>query len=104
MTTRYEQAMARIEEEKKDLRGLLTEATSLQPAEVEALLRPYITLKAVLELHKPIDRGYNDGKIVCQHCRGLCHSYSGLNCDDEADGLFPCPTAEKIIEGMGITQ
>jgi hypothetical protein len=40
---------ARIEEQEKDLRGLLMEATSLQPAEVEEFLAPYQALAEVLQ-------------------------------------------------------
>jgi hypothetical protein len=34
---------------------------------------------------------------VCEHCLMLCHSHSGLNCDEPSDGMWPCETM-KIVE------
>jgi hypothetical protein len=34
---------------------------------------------------------------VCELCAELCHSHSGLMCDDEGDGAWPCATM-KIVE------
>jgi len=52
-------------------------------------------LKAVVELHEP-ETDYL-GKLVCGYCKSLCHSETGLRCDWDGDGLYPCWTI-KIIE------
>ena len=57
-------------------------------------------LRVVLDIHKPIPHSWREGKIICQHCAGLCHSYSELACEGEGDGAYPCYTAEIIIEGI----
>jgi hypothetical protein len=52
-------------------------------AEVDAKRR-------VLDLHAP----FTDyaGRIRCEHCTELCHSRSGLGCEDPADAIHPCRT------------
>jgi hypothetical protein len=59
-------------------------------AEVEAKRR-------LLDLHKPVPSGsiYKPGPLVCTHCAELCHSRSGLGCDD-LDGVYPCPTVRPL--------
>jgi len=53
------------------------------------------------ELHNKSEDWWRlkDGKPmpVCEHCRELCHSHSGLSCDDEGDGAWPCATM-AIVE------
>lgn len=36
------------------------------------------------------------GHDICDHCAYLCHSHSGLGCDD-VDGEWPCDTM-KIVQ------
>ena len=100
MTTRYEQAIARIEEE----RGRLT--TEIKAAEDNkewlvgrhgidgydmhlkqdrTQLSAWTTLKDVLELHE--EDVVEGNRLVAPRC-----------IEDGED--YPCPTAEKIIEGM----
>jgi hypothetical protein len=51
----------------------------------------------IAELKHLHSRG-NDGiRDVCELCAELCHSHSGLMCDDEGDGAWPCATM-KIVE------
>lgn len=47
-------------------------------------------------LHIREEPGVYSRVATCEHCRMLCHSYSGLNCDTN-DGAFPCETM-KIVE------
>ena len=93
MTTRYEQAMARIEGEitrwGRDVSfdDIIPDSKDIQLAKTQ--LSAWTTLKSVLELHDEVitsqtsSRGI-ENRVVCK----VCH------CD------FPCPTAEKIIEGV----
>lgn len=56
-------------------------------AEVEAKRR-------ILELHPPFTD--HAGRVRCEACAELCHSRSGLGCDDPADAMYPCETVEGI--------
>ena len=54
-------------------------------------------LRAVVELHKPMTGGnYRSDTPQCSYCRSLCHSRSGLHCEDDGDGLWPCDTIQAI--------
>ena len=54
-------------------------------------------LRAVVELHKPMTEGnHRSDKPQCSYCRSLCHSSSGLMCEYEGDGLWPCDTILQI--------
>lgn len=45
--------------------------------------------RAILDLHAPyVNR---QGDVQCGHCMELCHSRSGLGCDDP-DAPYPCET------------
>lgn len=35
------------------------------------------------------------GRPYCEECASLCHSRSGLGCDD-VDGAWPCPTIAAL--------
>jgi len=56
-------------------------------------------LRAVVELHKPVEMPYArvEGTLTCNYCSGLCHSRSGLSCDN-CPPLYPCPTIQAIEE------
>ena len=58
---------------------------------------PWQALRAVLELHKPVEMPYAkvEGTLTCNYCSGLCHSRSGLSCED-CPPLYPCPTIQEI--------
>lgn len=45
------------------------------------------------ELHNPTTSW--SGKKQCAHCAELCHSRSGLGCED-VDAEWPCPTIEIL--------
>jgi hypothetical protein len=55
-------------------------------AEVDAKRR-------ILDLHAPSTD--HKSRAVCQHCSELCHSRSGLGCDDP-DAPYPCPTVQLV--------
>ena len=100
MTTRYEQAMARVEE-MRDFNVMLerdTDVYVIADKEKEQIL---LTLKAVLELHGPVD--YENGIYLCdaeETCWG-CAEWSATSKERSVCcQKFPCPTAEKIIEGV----
>ncbi|MFG1846751.1 hypothetical protein [Micromonospora carbonacea] len=62
--------------------------------------------RRILELHAPralpaaysaVDKVmYRPAVTQCEHCDELCHSDSGLACDDPVDGLWPCPTVRTV--------
>jgi len=58
---------------------------------------PVKALRAVVELHKPVEMPYArvEGTLTCNYCSGLCHSRSGLSCDD-CPPLYPCTTIQAI--------
>lgn len=58
-------------------------------AEVEAKRR-------ILDLHAPL-ADYK-GRVQCEYCAGLCHSRSGLGCDDPADAMYPCETVVLLAQ------
>jgi hypothetical protein len=37
------------------------------------------------------------GRKICEHCAELCHSHSGLQCDEPTDGAWPCETMKIVI-------
>lgn len=45
-------------------------------------------------LHTPTLLNFHKVK-QCEHCAELCHSHSGLMCDD-TDGQYPCPTIQIV--------
>jgi hypothetical protein len=58
-------------------------------AEVEAKRR-------LLDLHEPYQALYGVAKVPqCSHCSELCHSRSGLGCDNP-DAPYPCPTVRLL--------
>ena len=65
--------------------------------EIARLRRLKVALRAVVELHKPMTGGnYRSDTPQCSYCRSLCHSRSGLHCEDDGDGLWPCDTIQAI--------
>lgn len=63
----------------------------------DLVAKNYRALREVVELHKPMTgRNYRSDTPQCSYCRSLCHSNSGLNCEDDGDGLWPCDTILKI--------
>ena len=63
--------------------------------------RLILALRAVVELHKPVEMPYArvEGTLTCNYCSGLCHSRSGLSCED-CPPLYPCPTIQAIEEQL----
>lgn len=58
-------------------------------AEVEAK-------RKLLDLHAPFTD--HAGRVRCDHCSELCHSRSGLGCDEPADAMYPCPTVSLLAQ------
>lgn len=58
-----------------------------QLAEVEAKRR-------ILDLHPPFTD--HAGRVRCETCAELCHSRSGLGCNDPVDAMYPCETVDDI--------
>ena len=106
VATRYEQALARIEREiEKRKRNIDHECNSYRVELLMKELSAWTTLKAVLELHGPVD--YGNGVFLCdaeETCWG-CAEWSATSRERSVCcQKFPCLTAEKIIEGVGIAQ
>ena len=57
-------------------------------------------VKAVLELHKEVG-SWRSGVYQCGQCAELCHSTSGLGCEDPIDAVWPCPTVVAIQAALG---
>jgi hypothetical protein len=62
--------------------------------------------RRILDLHEPVPSGYSEGRwssgsqhgeLQCSHCAGLCHSGSGLNCENP-DAPWPCPTVRILVQ------
>ena len=70
--------------------------------EMVDLNKTWSALRAVVELHKPMTGvNYRSNTPQCSYCRSLCHSNSGLNCEDDGDGLWPCGTILRIEKELG---
>ena len=65
--------------------------------DVPALLA---AVEAVLELHKEVG-SWRSGVYQCGQCAELCHSTSGLGCEDPIDAVWPCPTVTAIQSALG---
>ena len=57
-------------------------------------------VQAVLAQHKCVE-SWRSGVYQCGHCAELCHSTSGLGCDDPIDAVWPCPTVAAIHQALG---
>jgi len=57
-------------------------------------------VEAVLELHKEVG-SWRSGVYQCGQCAELCHSTSGLGCEDPIDAVWPCPTVVAIQAALG---
>lgn len=60
------------------------------------VLRQVQAHRAILDLHSP--RSDYQGRQVCEYCADLCHSRSGLGCDDP-DAPYPCDTV-RLLAGI----
>lgn len=69
-------------------------------AEVERGRRDLAAKRRMLHLHSPL-ADYK-GRVQCEYCAGLCHSRSGLGCDDPADAMYPCNTARLLADAEGL--
>ena len=87
--TRYADALARIEELQSRNRFVGNMFTDFIDPEKAYLLA---TLKAVLEFHGP--------ENVVDYRSDNFERADYPQCAECREGVFPCPTAEKIIEGV----
>ena len=97
MTTRYAEALARIEGNVKSLEKHLGYSDKVEDIYAESFVKAmkeelsaWTTLKAALEFHGPFTT--RSGLLVCAECSNDPYEDSFVS--------FPCPTAEKIIEGV----
>ena len=68
---------------------LLAELTDTEPVYARATL--YSTLRAVVELHKPV-QSYMFEEEACSHCSSK---------EDRLEILYPCQTIQAIEKEMG---
>lgn len=54
------------------------------------------TKRRILDLHAPA-ADYKD-RVQCGYCASLCHSRSGLGCDEPADAMYPCETVSLLAQ------
>ena len=57
--------------------------------------------RRMLDLHERVicdtrSAGLPIARPQCAYCAGLCHSRSGLGCDDPIDALWPCDTVRLL--------
>jgi hypothetical protein len=60
-------------------------------------------VEAVRALHTPFETPTRYGlpaRVQCDYCVRLCHSGSGLHCDEPYDAEWPCDTI-KALDGEG---
>lgn len=61
--------------------------------------------RRILERHAP-EMVNRHGTITpvpqCETCAGMCHSRSGLACDEPVDGLWPCDEYRDAAAGLGV--
>lgn len=62
--------------------------------------KAFAALRAVLDLHQPRDSVWAPQQ--CGHCADLCHSSSGLGCD-QPEAPWPCATVHAIQSALGDT-
>lgn len=57
--------------------------------------------RRILDLHAPVATGptWQPGPPQCEHCAGLCHSWSGTGCEGP-DAPYPCPTVRLLAVPM----
>ena len=58
-------------------------------------------IQRVRELHKPIQYDMDSEIMICQECKSLCHSYSGLGCEIPTDAQYPCWTIKALDGEIG---
>jgi len=85
-----------------DLRALQTfgDCSCGYPSRVRADLD---AKRQIIELHSPEPSHYVNGRFIfdepgtpqCEYCASLCHSRSGLSCDDP-DAPYPCDTVRLL--------
>ena len=59
-------------------------------------------IESVLVMHKRVG-SWRPGVYQCGQCAELCHSTSGLGCEDPIDAVWPCPTVTAIQSALGET-
>lgn len=70
--------------------------TRHDPARV---LREVDAKRRIVELHGPLQlpaTNYRPTMLQCEYCASLCHSRSGLGCDQPIDAPWPCDTVRLM--------
>lgn len=65
-----------------------------------AVLRQVEGYRRVLTRHEPVD-AYPSGAVKCEYCASLCHSLSGLQCDNP-DAPWPCDDIRDLAYSLNI--
>lgn len=65
-------------------------------ADPARVLAQVAAMRAIVDLHRPEENVDREGMIQCDHCARLCHSESGLMCEQPQDAPFPCPTVRHL--------
>jgi hypothetical protein len=63
------------------------------------VLREVEALRAIIDLHEPREYVTYLKHVTywqCGYCAGLCHSRSGLGCEQPVDALWPCDTVRLL--------
>lgn len=74
----------------------------------ERELRMVAAHRKILDLHAPSEYrirrsgGITQVVLQCDHCASLCHSGSGLSCDEPCDAVYPCETVTLLAEAYGV--
>lgn len=70
------------------------------------VLRRVARDRKLLERHSPgpkVQRGVARQEVQqCEYCASLCHSRSGLMCDEPADAVWPCDDVRDLAEDYEI--
>lgn len=101
MTDLAEFLLARIAEDEANWRAVLDREREGTPATLvhgehwaTRVLAECSAKRKIVERHKPV-RSWSGGALQCEHCADLCHSRSGLGCEDP-DAPYPCPDIRDL--------
>ena len=95
----HDELLAKIVEKEP---GTLTYSGGERLHSTRGLVSWQLALRAVVELHKPVEMPYArvEGTLTCFYCSGMCHSRSGLSCEN-CPPVYPCPTIQAIEKELG---
>jgi hypothetical protein len=89
----------------RDSHGMVYSA--FQGREDGARLERERVVQRVKALHHPVNYGKMYGLtgdqfdfMVCDECSQMCHSETGLRCDQPADAVWPCAELERTVAAI----